>query len=199
MAIALYRFLSDYLLINPPCRLISLLPSRFHPLSLSLSFILSLSHVSLSLYILFVVSLQVGKVQSVLCLDTDSKSKCSYKMWMDKVESEDHVPPHLPEGDDIATIIYTSGNTIIFSLLSFISNVSSSSTRDMIMTKLTVFSSPSSSSLLFSFPQDHFLVLSFLLPHLLLYSSLFPYVLLFSSISPSDLFHLIHAHPTFLV
>ena len=45
-------------------------------------------------------------------------------MWMDKVESEDHVPPHLPEEDDIATIIYTSGESNNLNFLSFACNMS---------------------------------------------------------------------------
>ena len=52
---------------------------------------------------------QVGKVQCVLCLDADRSESFSYKHWMDRVESEVPVPPHLPSGDDISTIIYTSG------------------------------------------------------------------------------------------
>ena len=92
MAIALYRFLSDYLLINPPCRLISLLPSRFHPLSLSLSHSLSSS-----LYLMF-HSLSISflssrcrwgkfKVYFVLTLTVNRNAliKCGWTKWNQRI------------------------------------------------------------------------------------------------------------------
>ena len=151
--------------------------------------------------------LQVGKVQSVLCLDTTSKSKHSYKMWMDKVESEDHVPPHLPEEDDIATIIYTSGESNNLTFLSFACNMSpfilpelcqglkrlSSLLFYLIFSSTLLYASTSSSPLLFSLFYLIFsstllyspfssspLFFSSLLPHLLLYSFLLS-CLIFSS------------------
>ena len=63
-----------------------------------------------SLYLSLPFSLsQVGKVHSAICLDASKDAKYSYKMWMDKVESEVPVPAHNSDGGDIATIIYTSG------------------------------------------------------------------------------------------
>ena len=63
-----------------------------------------------SLYLSLPFSLsKVGKVHSAICLDASKDAKYSYKMWMDKVESEVPVPAHNSDGGDIATIIYTSG------------------------------------------------------------------------------------------
>ena len=140
--------------------------------------------------------LQVGKVQSVLCLDTTSKSKHSYKMWMDKVESEDHIPPHLPEEDDIATIIYTSGESNNLTFLSFACNMSPFILPELCQGLRILYSLLFylifSSTLLYSLFSSSPLFFSSLLPHLLLYSFLlscliFSFTFLFSS----PLFHLL--------
>ena len=53
----------------------------------------------------------VGKVESVLCLDSDPRYLHSFKRWMDLVKNETPIPTTLTSEDHIAVIIYTSGTT----------------------------------------------------------------------------------------
>jgi len=54
---------------------------------------------------------QLGKVESVLCLDAPGDLLSSYKRWMDIVDKEPSVPSANVTRDMISVIIYTSGTT----------------------------------------------------------------------------------------
>lgn len=53
----------------------------------------------------------VGKLESVLCMDADEQYMHSYKRWMNLVEKEPGVPVAKINPSEICTIIYTSGTT----------------------------------------------------------------------------------------
>jgi len=53
----------------------------------------------------------VGKLESVLCMDADEQYLYSYKRWMKLAEKMDPVPVAKLSPGEISTIIYTSGTT----------------------------------------------------------------------------------------
>ena len=53
----------------------------------------------------------VGKVESIICLDTMDDREESYNRWMNLVEGEEPIPAIQPSPTDLAVIIYTSGTT----------------------------------------------------------------------------------------
>ena len=53
----------------------------------------------------------LGKVQSILTLDTNAEYMYSYSHWMKLVDKEEPIPPLKMSPDELAVIIYTSGTT----------------------------------------------------------------------------------------
>jgi long-chain acyl-CoA synthetase len=53
----------------------------------------------------------VGKLESVICFDSDEQYLHSYKRWMNLVKDEPPIPMAKMKPNEISTIIYTSGTT----------------------------------------------------------------------------------------